>query len=248
MTALYAIVLDNDKSIKELTKGSAGNVGSGSVKKRKPDNESVPEDVIDVIPVEEEKGISSSFSDIFKEPRDPFKATNVGIMELEEFVYQWYSKNLGTVVLNRDTRIHTWMWCIPPGDKSINDKILDAKNIMKLVEMVASVDEMTILRCEKPDAAKDSNYETWEINMKRNSKIVSSLVGDYLLSKEGKVGNAKKMTVGALARRWKNLKYLVPTELDLHEIRDKSKYHSGKSTKTSSSRTPVSSSSNVQGT
>ena len=101
VTALYAIILDNDKSIKELTLGNAGNVGSSSVKKRKPDSESVPEEVIDVVSVE---GISRNFSNIFKEPRDPFKAINVGIMELEEFVYQWYSKNLGTVVLNRDTR------------------------------------------------------------------------------------------------------------------------------------------------
>ena len=86
---------------------------------------------------------------------------------------------------------------------------------MKLVEMMASVEEMTLLRCEKPDAATDDNYEAWEINMKRRSKIVSSLVGDYLLSNDGKVGNAKKMTIRALARRWKNLKYLVPTEIDL---------------------------------
>ena len=215
VTALYAVVLDSDRAIKELAKCNAGIVSSGSVKKRKPDNEIMPEEVADSAPIEEDKGASLSFSNVFKEPKDPFKATNLGVMDLEEFVYQWYSKNLGTVVLNRDTRIHTWMWCIPPGDKSINDKILDAKSIMKLVEMMASVEEMTLLRCEKPDAAKDNNYEAWEINMKRTSKIVSSLVGDYLLSNDGKVGNAKKMTIRALARRWKNLKYLVPTEIDL---------------------------------
>jgi hypothetical protein len=95
---------------------------------------------------------------------------------------------------------------------------------MKLSEMIACTEEMTRFRCVKPDAAKDSNYEIWEVNMTRTAKIVSSLVENYLLSKEAKANKVKKPTVCALKRRWKNMTYPVPTEDDLKVSREKAKY------------------------
>ena len=167
---------------------------------------------------------SRTFLNVFEVPRDPFSATNLEVTDLKEFLYQWYSKNLGTVAKNGETRIHTWMWTISVGDKSVSDKILDAKSIMRLSEMVANEEELKVMRSQKPDASRDDSYEAWEMNMRRTAKTVSSLVGDYLQSKEIKVGNLKKSTVGALARRWKNMKYLIPTEADMTEIRSGQKY------------------------
>ena len=222
------MVCENDKTIKELSQSNADLVNSSTKKRRKSDSNTLWEDAVVDEPIEEgpvdvPEEPQRTFGNAFAAPKEPFVATSLGVMELQEFIYHWYSKNLGTVIKNRETRIHTWLWCIPPGDKSINDKILDAKSIMKLTEMVASDEELETLRSPKPDAAKDSSYEVWEMKMKAVSKVISRLVGDFLLTKEDKVGNVKKMTVGALSRRWKNMKYLVPTETDLAAIRDKPK-------------------------
>ena len=54
VAALYAVVLDSVMAIKELTKCDAGIVSSGSVKKKNPDDEMMPEEVADLTPIEED--------------------------------------------------------------------------------------------------------------------------------------------------------------------------------------------------
>ena len=46
------------------------------------------------------------------------------------------------------------------------------------------------------------------------------VLGEFLIIKEGKTGNAKSYTIWAFARRWKNLKYPVPTTDELEASRN----------------------------
>lgn len=46
------------------------------------------------------------------------------------------------------------------------------------------------------------------------------MTNDFLTMKEGKVGNAKALTLGAMARRWKVKKFPAPTEDELQQLRN----------------------------
>ena len=66
------------------------------------------------------------------------------------------------------------------------------------------------------------------------SKALAKLANDYLILKEGKVGNVKTLSVGAMARRWKMLKYVDPTESDISGIRSAVAISSSSSSKSKS--------------
>lgn len=226
--SLYAVVCESEKAVKELSRSNEELVNSSAKKRRKSSLDTVVESFTIDAPEQEKTpeamavGPQRTFGNAFAVPRDPFIPTTLATMDLQDFIYQWYSKKLGTVGIGKkgETKIHTWLWSIPQGDKKLNDTISDDKNIMKLAVMVANEQELNVLRRERPDAAKDSSYEVWEINMKKMSQKIESLVGDWLLSKEDKIGKAKKMTVNALARRWQNIKYTAPEETELSVIRE----------------------------
>lgn len=159
MHSMNALSIVNDKANRELIQC---NSGTDSSRKRKRPINIPPDEVADSVPEEAKNAKPRCFANAFERQRDPFKATEVNVMELHELVYQWYSLKLGKVIPNQDTQISTGMWSIPPGDTSVKDKMVDVKSIMKLVEMVASKDEMKILQCLRPDAGKDSTYGVWE--------------------------------------------------------------------------------------
>jgi hypothetical protein len=46
------------------------------------------------------------------------------------------------------------MWSIPQGNKLLNNTIADAKSLVRLAEMVATEQEIAILREKKPNASK----------------------------------------------------------------------------------------------
>ena len=58
------------------------------------------------------------------------------------------------------------------------------------------------------------------MDMKATAKALRKLIGDFLILKEEKVGNAEAYTVGALARRWKQLKYPDLTEEERKQLQD----------------------------
>ena len=97
------------------------------------------------------------------------------------------------------------------GSKVSTDNQGDAKSLMKLVEMLTTKIQLDSLRDPKPNAATDPAYGDWEL-------LVNSVANDFLTMKEGKVGNAKALTVGAMARRWKTQKYPVPMESELQQL------------------------------
>ena len=77
---------------------------------------------------------------------------------------------------------------------------------------------MTDITTAPPNAAFDSGYSQWEMRVRGIAKTVTKLANDFLIFKEGKVGNAKTLSVGAMARRWKMLKYVQPSPQDLTDL------------------------------
>ena len=45
------------------------------------------------------------------------------------------------------------------------------------------------------------------------------LANDYLILKEGKIGNVETLSAGAMARRWKMQKYAMPLKDDITMLR-----------------------------
>ena len=175
-------------------------------KKRKLDDEVVEEDcrVQESSPVAPARCSEKSFSDLFKRTSEGYSSTSLGAQSAEEFLYDWYAKSLGTVKGNTVT-LASGRWQITVGHKPSSDNQGDAKNVVRLAEKLGSEAQLKTMKILQPDAAKDSSYSTWEMDMKATAKILTKLIGDFLIIKEGKIGNAKAYTVGALARRWKQL-------------------------------------------
>ena len=158
-----------------------------------------------------------TFSDLFKRTSEGYSSASLGAKSAEEFLYDWYAKSLGTVKGNTVT-LASGRWQIAVGHKPSSDNQGDAKNVVRLAEKLGSEVQLKTMRALQPDAAKDASYSTWEMNMKATAKTLTKLVGEFLIMKEGKVGNAKAYTVGALARRWKQLKYPDPTEEERRQL------------------------------
>lgn len=159
------------------------------------------------------------FNSQFKKPTNGYPSRTLAGKLVEEFVYDWYAKSLGSIQ-GPIASINTARWDITIGVKVCNDNVLDAKNIILLTEKIASESELKAFRAEQPNAATDSTYTGWEMNIKAAAKSVVKVLGEFLIMKEGKTGNAKSYTIGALARRWKNLKYPVPTTDELEASRN----------------------------
>ena len=106
------------------------------------------------------------------------------------------------------------------GSKVSTDNQLDAKSLMRLVEMLATKSQLDSLKGPQPNAATDPAYGDWEYLMRGICKVLITLANDFLTLKEGKVGNAKTLTLGAMARRWKIKKFPAPTEDELQQLRN----------------------------
>ena len=112
--------------------------------------------------------------------------------------------------------LKTSHWCLTVGCKASN--VGDAKSMMKPLQCLMSKDKLTDIATAPPNAAFDSGYSQWEMRVRGIAKTVTKLANDFLIFKEGKVGNAKTLSVGAMARRWKMLKYVQPSPQDLTDL------------------------------
>ena len=80
--------------------------------------------------------------------------------------------------------------------------------------------------------------------MKGICKTVTGLMNDFLIMREGKIGNVKTLTVGAMARRWKIVKFSAPTAVELVDLSAaKQRIHTTSSSSSASGPTSSSSSS-----
>ena len=140
------------------------------------------------------------FTDRFRQATDGYNSLTLSSKPTEAFLYDWYAKCLGvtkgsTIVLTAS------LWASAVGNKVSTDNQGDAKLVIKLSTMLTTAAQLAVLGGPKPDASKDANYGIWEMKMKGICKTVTGLMNDFLIMREGKIGNVKTLTVGAMARR-----------------------------------------------
>ena len=175
------------------------------------------------------------FTDRFRQASDGYNSLTLSSKPTEAFLYDWYAKCLGatkgsTIVLTAS------LWASAVGNKVSTDNQGDAKLIIKLSAMLTTTSQLAVLEGPKPDASKDANYGIWEMKMKGICKSVTGLMNDFLIMREGKIGNAKTLTVGAMARRWKFVKFSAPTADELTDLSSsRQKNHTTTSSSSSSS-------------
>ena len=173
------------------------------------------------------------FHDQFRRSVTGYNILELSHMPAETFIYDWYAKNLGQIKSTGVT-LNSSKWAMVVGNKTSSDNAGDAKSIMKLIVKLASKEQIDDLNAPVPDAAKDPNYKVWEMRSRGITKALAKLANDYLILKERKVGNVKTLSVGAMARRWKMLKYVDPTESDISGIRSAAASSSSSSSKSKS--------------
>ena len=72
----------------------------------------------------------------------------------------------------------SWMSAI--GSKVSTDNLLDAKSLMKLVEMPATKSQLDSLKGTQPNAATDPAYGDWEHLIRGICKVLTTITNDFL--------------------------------------------------------------------
>ena len=147
-----------------------------------------------------------------------YNAIGLTNVSTETFLYDWFSKDLGTVSKNGVT-LRNAHWCLVTGSKACNDSVGEAKSIMKLLHSLMTEDQFFDVTTAPPNAVNDSRYTDWEIKVRGIAKNVTVLANDYLILKEGKIGNVETLSAGAMARRWKMQKNAMPLKDDITMLR-----------------------------
>ena len=178
---------------------------------------------------EEEASPRKLFNDHFRRSTSGYSSLGLANLSTETFLYDWYSKDLGVVGKN-NVGLKNSHWCLTVGCKASNDNVGDAKSMMRLLQCLMSEQQLSDVTTAPPNAASDSGYSQWEIKVRGIAKTITKLANDFLILKEGKVGNAKTLSVGAMARRWKMLKYVQPSPEDITNL-----FTASESSKSSSS-------------
>lgn len=165
-------------------------------------------------PVQNNASISNSHCRPVSSRYDP---TTLSPKSTETFMYDWYAKGRG-VVKGNEVVLTTRLWKSAVCSKLSTDNQADAKSVMKLVEMLCTKSQLESLKGPRPDAATDSAYGDWEVLVWGICKDLTLTTNDFLIMKEGRVGQAKTLSIGAIARRWKLLYYAAPTESELQQL------------------------------
>ena len=168
-------------------------------------------------PVATDATVASIFKSHFRPSASGYNPATLSSKPAETFVYDWYARGLG-VVKGSEVELTHRSWMSSIGSKVSTDNQLDAKSLMRLVEMLATKSQLDSLKGPQPNAATDPAYGDWEYLMRGICKVLITLANDFLTMKEGKVGNAKTLTMGAMARRWKIKKFPAPTEDELQQL------------------------------
>jgi hypothetical protein len=150
-------------------------------------------------------------NDQFRKSVTGYNAIGLTNVSTETFLYDWFPKELCTVSKN-GVALRNAHWRFITGSKACNDSVGEAKTIMKLLQSLMTVDQFFDVTTAPPNALNDSRYSEWEIKLRGIAKSVTVLANDYLIFKEGKIGNVKTLSVRAMARRWKMQKYAQPTK------------------------------------
>lgn len=223
--SMHGMIHDINAQLSSISSSQCAQA-SGSSGRKKPRSEEDPMDIIPLTPtilradtIVSNTSAASAFNGLFRPSSSGYNPLTLSSKSTESFIYDWYAKGLG-VVNDKDVELKQSSWMSAVGSKVSTDNQGDAKSLMKLVEMLGSREQMVILRGPKLDAATDPAYGKWEISVRGICKILTTMTNDFLTMKEGKVGNAKTLTVGAMARRWKMQKFAVPNTEELEQLRD----------------------------
>ena len=73
------------------------------------------------------------FNDQFRRSATGYSSARLANISTETFLYDWYSKDLGTVGKSNVT-LKASHWCLTVGCKASNDNVGDAKSMMKLLQ------------------------------------------------------------------------------------------------------------------
>jgi hypothetical protein len=224
--SMHGILHEVSAKLSSLNSAQGGPRSASSVRKRARHDDSLVEDVQpEITSLQEEAGtiagnasVASIFNSQFRPSASGYNPATLSPLSTETFIYDWYTKGLG-IVKEKDVELNQRCWMSAVGSKVSTDNQGYAKTLMKLVEMVSTKSELDFLKGPKPDAAKDPAYGGWESQCKGICKALPVIMNAFLTMKEGKVGNAKTLTVGAMARRWKMQGFPVPTDSEIHEIK-----------------------------
>ena len=187
--------------------------------KRSRDNDSTVENIPPVRAPLQEQPVQNNASILNCHCRpvsSGYDPTTLSPKSTETFMYDWYAKGLG-VVKGNGVFLTTRLWISAVGSKLSTDNQADAKSVMKLVEMLCTKSQLESLKGSRPDAATDPAYGDWELLVRGICKDLTWTANDFLIMKEGKVGHAKTLLIGAMARRWKLQYYAAPTESELQQ-------------------------------
>jgi hypothetical protein len=165
-------------------------------------------------PVQNKASISNSHCRPVSSGYDP---TTLSPKSTETFMFDWYAKGLGVVKRN-EVVLTARLWISAVGSKLSTDNQADAKSVMKLIELLCTKSQLESLKGPRPDAATDPAYGDWELLVRGICKDLTFAANDFLIMKEGKVGYAKTLSTGAMARRWKLQYYATPTESELQQL------------------------------
>lgn len=201
--------------------------------------------VVQEAPVARDATVANIFNSHFRPSASGYNPATLSSKPAETFIYDWYARGLG-VVKGNDVELTQRSWISAIGSKVSTDNLLDAKSLMKLVEMLATKSELDSLKSPQPNAATDPAYGAWEHLIRGICKFLITLTNDFLTMKEGKVGNAKTLTLGAMARRWKIKKFPAPTEDELRELRNAMTSSSSSKQRTSGSSSSSSKTANIK--
>jgi hypothetical protein len=188
--------------------------------KRSRDNDSTIENIPPVRAPLQEQPVQNNASILNSHCRpvsSGYDPTTLSPKSTEAFMFDWYAKGLG-VVKGNEVVLTTRLWISAVGSKLSTDNQADAKSVMKLVEMLCTKSQLEFLKGPRPDAATDPAYGDWEVLVRGICKDLTLTTNDFLIMKEGKVGYAKTLSIGAMARRWKLQYYAAPTESELQQL------------------------------
>lgn len=161
----------------------------------------------------------------------PVLADNDGRL-LEYSIYEWYVKNLGGVDKNGAAHLNIMNWdnttlgnTMKAGSEHrsrISSCTANLTKLMPLVEKIATVAQLGLLKGQKKDPSIDADFPTWTKEMKITAKHLSLMVDNFIKSveemKTNKSGNDKKLTCGALFTRFKRIQYVMPTKNQLNGL------------------------------
>jgi hypothetical protein len=150
---------------------------------------------------------------------------------LEYSIYDWYFKNLGHVDEKGVGHLYYFKWDTTTFGSTMKQGSTDRQHksrissctanlaeLMPLVEVLATPQQLGIMKGKRKDPSIDADFPEWEKLMKKTARHLAVMVDKFLCVLEGKQGNDKMLKCGALYTRYKREDYARPTKKQLEDL------------------------------